>query len=111
MSWDTITPTRKAWNRHQGYELRLTSKTIGYLNANAREFLFKGKRTGAIVFEQESTAGRMSIVPRDDGIRVNENGHLAVSSITLRTAAPLPISILLVPFEDEQRLIFAGVRK
>lgn len=115
MTWESITSTRKprtAWNRRPGYELRLTAKTIGYLNANAREFLFEGKQAGMVRFEQEGDSGNMSIVPcEQDGLKVNKHGHVAISAITAQTAAPLPLTVLLTPFEDECRLLFSGVKR
>lgn len=114
MNWEPLTaerPKHGGWNRRPGYELRLTAKTIGYLNANAREFLFEGKRAGLVRFEREGGDGAMSIVPAKEGVKVNKNGHVAVTAITAQTKVELPITILLAPFEDEQRLIFAGIRK
>jgi hypothetical protein len=112
MSWTPVSTQRgKSWNRSEGYELRLTNHNIGYLNANAREFLFDGKRAGQIAFENESDSGGMSIVTVEKGLKVNQHGHLAVSTITSQTTAPLPITVLLVPFEDEKRLLFGGIRK
>lgn len=103
---------RKSWNRRDGYELRLTSKTIGYLNANAREFLFKGKREGMVTFEREGGNGSMSMVASTDGVKVNKAGHLAVTMFTKHlSTTPLPITVLLTPFEDEPRLLVSGVRK
>jgi hypothetical protein len=114
VTWEPLTadrPKHGGWNRRDTYELRLTAKTIGYLNAKARAFLFDGQPAGVVRFEKESGNGQMSIVPADKGVKVNKNGHVAVTAITAQTKAELPITILLAPFEDEQRLIFAGVRK
>jgi hypothetical protein len=114
MNWEAVKPTRKAWNRREGYELRLTNKTIGYLNANAREFLFDGKRAGVVRFEREGGDGNFSLVPSDNGLglKVNENGHIALSAFTwVYPLLPLPTTLLLSPFEDEKRLVIAGVRK
>jgi hypothetical protein len=112
MSWTQVNRERKpGWNRKDGYELRLTSKTIGYLNANAREFLFDGKRAGMIAFEEDDGSGTMSIVATTKGLKVNAHGHLAISTVTNQTSAPLPVTVLLNPVDGEHRLLFGGVRK
>jgi len=102
---------RKSWNRRDGYELRLTNKTIGYLNANAREFLFSGNRSGEVAFERMSNKGAMSLIAKGNGLKVNKQGHLAVTTFTsIYPALELPKTILLAPFEDERRLIISGVK-
>ena len=96
---------------HSDYQLRLINKYTGYLDIGSRRFLLNGKNQGHVRFD-ENEDGMMCLIPGDAGdVHVNRQGRLSVTAITTRTAAPLPISILLLPFEDEQRLIFAGVRK
>ena len=93
MSWTPVSTQRgTSWNRSEGYELRLTNHNIGYLNANAREFLFDGKRAGQIAFENESDSGGMSIVTVEKGLKVNQHGHLAVSTITSNLLLKSPAS-------------------
>lgn len=112
MNWEAVKPTRKAWNRREGYELRITNKTIGYLNANAREFLFDGQRAGTVRFEREGGTpdGAMSIVAAKDGLKVNENGHIALAALTsMYRYLPFPMTVALTPFEDENRLLISGI--
>lgn len=92
-------------------QLRLLNKYTGYLDVGARTFLLKFPGPGFVRFE-ENEDKMMTLVPGSSAdVRVSRQGRLSVVAVTSRTSATLPISILLVPFEDEQRLIFAGVRQ
>jgi hypothetical protein len=115
MTWQPVVKP-KHHKAHDNMQLRLLNKYTGYLDVGSREFLFNGSKTGCVRFE-ENEDGMMTIVPQPmgvfeflNGVRVSRQGRLSVVAVTARTSATLPISILLVPFEDEQRLIFAGVR-
>lgn len=108
MTWQPVVKP-KHHKAHTTMQLRLLNKYTGYLDIGARQFLLDGKSEGRVAFE-ENEDGMMTMVPGSD-IRVSRQGRLSVVAITSRTSQPLPLSILLIPFEDEQRLIFAGVRQ
>ena len=109
MTWQPVVKP-KHHKAHENMQLRLLNKYTGYLDVGARHFLFDGRPFGFVRFE-ENEDGMMTLVQSTaEDVRVSRQGRLSVTAVTARTSAKLPISILLVPFEDEQRLIFAGVK-
>jgi len=115
MTWTPVAKP-KHHKAHDSRQLRILNPYTGYLDVSSRQFLFDGKKGGYVIFEKESDQGSMSVIPCQqaarDAVHVTLAGRFSAQTITtIYPRVPLPVSILLTPFEDECRLLFSGVVK